>query len=104
MYLAVVIVLAAAIASAAPVPAASEIRRATGVPARTVGRWLSWWRATLISDAAFVVAAARFAPALDASRLPLSLLERFTVGSADDRILAVMRWLSPWSCVAWTRS
>lgn len=104
VYLAVVIVLAAAIAGAAPVPSASEIRRATGIPPRTVARWLSWWRAALISSAAFAVAAARFAPALDASRLPQSLLERFTVGSADDRIVAAMRWLSPWSCAASTRS
>jgi hypothetical protein len=66
VYLAVVVVLAAAIAGAAPSPAASEIRRATGVPARTVGRWLSWWRAALISGAAFAVAAARFAPSLAA--------------------------------------
>lgn len=99
VYLGIVVLLASVIATASPSAPAT-----IGVPVRTVRRWLTWWRVTLISGAAFAVAAARFAPALDAARLPVSLLERFVMGSVHDRVVAAIRWLSPWSCAAPTRS
>jgi hypothetical protein len=104
VYLGIVVLLASVIASASPMPSPSTIGSTTGVPTRTLRRWLTWWRNTLISSAAFAVAAARFVPALDVGRLPASLLERFVIGSDHDRLVAAIRWLSPWSCAAPTRS
>ncbi len=104
VYLGIVVLLASVIASTSPIASASTIRESTGVATRTVCRWVSWWRLTSISGALFTVAASRFVPALDLDRLPASLFERFVIGSDHDRLVAAMRWMSPWSCATATRS
>jgi len=58
------------------------VNEATGVPRRTVGRWLDWWRTTFIASALWSELRARLVPPAEASRLPASLLERLRPDSA----------------------
>lgn len=71
---------------------ASALRRATGVPARTVRRWVSWWRSTFLASAIWREACARLVPAPDAGQLPASLLVRFCAATA---LLDLARFLGP---------
>lgn len=64
----------------------------TGVPARTVRRWLSWWRMVFVASAFWADSRARLMPPVEECRLPGSLLERFPVGSA---VLDVARFIGP---------
>ncbi len=48
----------------------------TGVPARTLTRWGSWWREQYPSSRAWVMASARLAPPPAVEGLPRSLYER----------------------------
>jgi hypothetical protein len=93
VYVGAVVILAAAIAVATM--AAATLVRMTGVPARTVRRWLRWWRGPFTGSAPFVEISARLVPAPERQRLPTSILERL---AADDPPLAVRRllgWLAP---------
>jgi hypothetical protein len=80
VYVEVVVLLACARALADN--GLQAIDEATGVPRRTVGRWLRWWRTTFIASALWSELRARLVPPADASRLPASLLERLHPDSA----------------------
>ena len=54
-----------------------EVREAIGVSARTMGRWIAWWRRILVQGTWWPAARARFLPPVDETLLPASLLERF---------------------------
>jgi hypothetical protein len=71
---------------------ARALRRATGVPARTVRRWLCWWRQAFLASAIWSEACARLVPAPDARQLPASLLARF---SAATGLVDLARFLGP---------
>jgi hypothetical protein len=98
VYLEAVVVLASFVAQVASVAAAKV---ATAVPARTVRRWLSWWRAGFSSSVTWTVGRARFAPPPpDRARLPSSLLERLgremrQEATAPSVIERAARWLAP---------
>jgi hypothetical protein len=71
---------------------ASALRRATGVAARTIRRWLSWWRSAFLASALWSEACARLVPAPDTRQLPASLLVRFSAATA---LLDLARFLGP---------
>jgi hypothetical protein len=73
---------------------ASALKAKTGVPARTVQRWLGWWQMEFTTTGLFLALAGRLIPPLDRARLPGSLLERLE-GTATERVLAAMRLLGP---------
>jgi hypothetical protein len=74
--------------------AAGATVRATGVPARTMRRWLRWWQGPFTTSVPFVELSARLVPAPERRRLPLSILDRFAAdGSA--RIVKLLAWLAP---------
>jgi hypothetical protein len=71
---------------------ASALHRATGVPSRTIRRWLCWWREAFLASALWSEACARLVPAPDARQLPASLLVRF---SAATCLVDLARFLGP---------
>jgi hypothetical protein len=83
-----VVVLLACIRAASLERAAAEA--ATGVPARTVRRWLGWWQTVFVASAFWIDSRARLVPPVEECRLPESLLERFPVASA---LLDVARFI-----------
>jgi hypothetical protein len=79
-----------------------QAERVTGVPRRTLRRWLTWWEGEFPRSPLWTVMRARFAPPPpDASSLPLSLLDRLAreMGGQDptatDVLTAAARWLAP---------
>lgn len=76
------------------VHAATELRRRTGIPSRTVRRWGGWWRTEIPVTALFLALAGHLVPPLDTATLPLSLLERLT-GTAVERLVSALGLLSP---------
>jgi hypothetical protein len=99
VYLEAVVLLASALALALEtLRLASEV---TGVPARTLRRWHTWWTAGFPSSVVWTQLRARFVPPPPAaSELPRSLLERaqavLDAGAVvSDVLLLAARWLSP---------
>jgi hypothetical protein len=99
VYLEAVVLLASALAVALEtLRMASEV---TGVPARTLRRWQSWWTGAFPCSTVWTQLRARFVPPPPAqSDLPRSLLERakavLDAGAAvSDVLLLAARWLSP---------
>lgn len=92
VYVGAAVIAASVIALAQKTPRATT--RKTGVPARTVGRWLQWWREVFVATAVFVQLSARLLPAVDRLRLPASILERLSV-DAPTRVRRMLGWLAP---------
>lgn len=74
---------------------AGAIRVATGVAARTVRRWLAWWRTTFVESPFYADASARFVPPVEKEALPASLLTRFHRSVFSRKVLATLSWLAP---------
>ena len=91
VYLGVVVIVASLAAQA--LEAASALRRATGVPARTARRWLSWWRGAFVRTEVFVVLRARLV-GLAIDELPASIVDRLA-GSPAQQVRTMMAWLGP---------
>ncbi len=89
VYLGVVVIVASLAAQA--LGRAAEIRRATGVPARTTGRWLGWWRGPFICTEVFVAVRARLVGA-SVDALPASIALRLadTLVEQAQRMLEVV--------------
>lgn len=81
------------VASVAALAAASA-QRVTGVPARTLRRWIRWWRGPFTTSAPFVELSARLVPSFSRSALPTSILERLG-GEPAVRIKRLLAWLAP---------
>jgi hypothetical protein len=73
---------------------ASLARSATGIPARTLGRWLSWWRGPFTASAVFVAIASRLVLRVDTTTLPRSILDRLD-GDAVARVRCLLEQLAP---------
>jgi hypothetical protein len=91
VYLGVVVIVASFVAQA--LATAHTIRQKTGVPARTVRRWLGWWGGTFLSTEVFVTIRARLV-GVDESKLPVSIVERLP-GSPKQQVRAMLDLLWP---------
>jgi hypothetical protein len=91
VYLGAVVIVASMVALA--LHAAGEIRRQTGVPARTVQRWLGWWQGPFLDTEVFVTLCARLI-GVDVGRVPASIVDRLT-GTSTERVQRMLAWLAP---------
>ncbi len=94
VYAGAVVLAACTVALALGAWSPKAVRRATGVPARTVGRWLAWWRGPFTATAVFVALASRLVPAVATADLPASLLARLA-GDAKACLGVALRQLAP---------
>jgi len=92
VYVGTAVVVASIVALALRGVAAARAR--TGVPARTLGRWLGWWRGSFTATAVFVALASRLVPAIDRATIPASILERLD-GDALARVHRLLEQLAP---------
>jgi hypothetical protein len=90
-YLGVVVFLGSIIAQAQA--KAAEIRRRTGVPARTTRRWLGWWRGPFLSTEVFVWLRAQRVGIAEAEQ-PTALANALS-GSWASRITTILKWVAP---------
>jgi len=97
VYLEAVVVLAS---SAAVARALKDVSEASGVPVRTLRRWLGWWRTPFVATPTWFELRAGFVPPPPVeAELPKSLIERvFTAvvpHSWTQAVLVVARLLGP---------
>jgi hypothetical protein len=91
VYLGAVVIVASMVALA--LRSAGEIRRRTGVPARTAARWVGWWQGPFLRTEVFVTICARLI-GVDVGRVPASIVE--LLGSAGGaRVSRMVVWLAP---------
>jgi hypothetical protein len=86
------VVLVVSIAAQALATAAA-IKATTGVPARTAGRWLGWWRGPFLDSAVFVWLRARLV-GVAAGDVPTSIVERLE-GSVLEKVGTMLELLAP---------
>jgi hypothetical protein len=75
----------------------AQIRKALDlqIDRRTLQRWRQWWLGLFVKSAFWKEARARFMPPLCAKTLPLSLCLSFSVDERRDRLLELLKFLSP---------
>ena len=91
VYLGAVVILASVIAQA--LTTAKALRQATGVPARTSRRWLSWWRGAFLRTDVFVILRARLLFVV-VEELPASIASRLG-DTVESQVRGLLHWLTP---------
>jgi hypothetical protein len=99
VYLGAIVVLISALRCGVTPWRMRRLHELVGVSRHTVARWRDWWREVLPGMRCWVGLAGTLIPPPAIADLPASLLERFA-GSPDQRLLALLRWLSPLSCAS----
>lgn len=97
VYLGAVVVLLSAMTQGVTAGRAARLRSLLGVSVRTLARWRDWWQETFPVSRVWKEVRARFVPAVDLSRLPASLLDRFSDADELGGLVAVLRLLGPLS-------
>jgi hypothetical protein len=102
VYLGAAVIMAGIAAQA--LATAREVKRATGVPARTVYRWRQWWQTRFVESRFFEAARGRLVPPLVIADLPGSLVERFDNGGreAASALVHTLGFLAPLTTVSVT--
>jgi hypothetical protein len=93
VYVGAVVIVASVCALAMQV--ANLVRKKTGVPPRTVQRWIDWWRGPFSETDVFVDLRSRI-PSNTRGELPKSILDVLP-GDAHARIKKLLAWLLPLS-------
>jgi hypothetical protein len=91
VYLGAVVIVASVVARALGVSA--ESRRVTGVPVRTMQRWLGWWQGAFVSTEVFVTVCARLV-GVAVAQLPASIVSRLP-GSPPEQVRVMLELLGP---------
>ena len=94
VYLAAVVVLVSALRCGSTPRRLQYLQGLVGVSRRTILRWRQWWSEVFTATPFWHAAVGTLLPPLERSQLPAALLERFA-GSADERLLALLRYLAP---------
>ena len=101
VYLGTVVVLLSAMMHGVTPRRASQLRAEVGVPARTLRRWVKWWRDAFVATRTWAVLRGRFVPSPEVSTLPLGLVERVCeppeIGRVE-KLLRLLRALTTRSC------
>ena len=96
VYLAALVVLVSAMTGGVTAGRAARMEALVGVSVRTLQRWRAWWLRTFPRTVFWKEARGRV-PSVDESRLPASLLERFSarVEEAGDGLVRCLAFLFP---------
>jgi hypothetical protein len=73
----------------------ARLQELVGVSVRTVRRWRQWWLETFVKSSWWRAARGRLRAPVDEGRLPLSLLEAFAAEQAQQRLVHLLRFVSP---------
>jgi hypothetical protein len=92
VYVGAVVVLASVVALAVATAAAAH--RSTGIAARTLRRWVGWWRGAFPETAVFAALSARLVPSIERRELPASVLARMP-GAPETQLSVLLGWLAP---------
>lgn len=74
---------------------AKEILTQTGIFPQTVRRWSNWWKGPFSRSRFFLGAKGQFMPPVEKKELPGSIFSGFTQSTFAEKLLAMLKWLSP---------
>lgn len=94
VYLGLAVVIAGVSGPGASGVGTGQLQKLLGVSRRTLQRWRRWWTTLFVESRFWQAARGRFPTPIPAAELPRELLDRFP-GDARDRVLALLRFLSP---------
>ena len=94
VYLSAVVVLVSALRCGPTPKRLRYLQQWVGVSQRTLLRWRRWWREVFTQTPFWRMAGGSLMPPVQPEELPASLLERFA-GGASERLLALLRYLTP---------
>jgi hypothetical protein len=80
--------------------AAGALAQQLSVPARTVRRWCNWWQNDFQRTGFWQSVRERFVPQVAAETLPQSLLARFRGPTSRERLIQLLRFVSPLSAAS----
>lgn len=72
-----------------------RLQERTGLSARTIERWIEWWRETFPETRFWTARRSAFAVSVQTEDLPASLVARFAGALLGDRLVALLQFLSP---------
>lgn len=72
----------------------------TGVPRRTIRRWLVWWQGPFTLSDSFLQILSRLMPAPERRALPASLLERLGTETRE-QVGRLLAWIAPETTMSW---
>ena len=93
VYVAVMLMLTSPPTGSAP----GALANLMAVSVRTVRRWRGWWQKDFQRTVFWRSVRERFAPPVPAGGLPQSLLARFQGPTGHERLLQLLRFISPLS-------
>lgn len=94
VYLGMTVVIAGVLGHAGSGIGAGQLQKLLGVSRRTLQRWRRWWRTLFVESRFWQAARSQFQTPISSADLPRDLLDRFS-GHARDRVIALLRFLSP---------
>jgi hypothetical protein len=94
VYLGLTFVIAGVLGQGGSGVGAGQLQKLIGVSRRTLRRWRRWWTTLFVESRFWRAARGRFQTPIVAADLPRDLLDRFP-GHARDRVIALLRFLSP---------
>ena len=97
VYFGAVVVLVSVLRQGPSPTRLSRLKELVGVSARTVKRWRKWWLSSFVDSDLWRAARGRLRVPADSSRLPLSLLEAFEAVQAQQKLIHLLRFVSPLS-------
>lgn len=95
VYVSVLVVLLTALRHGPTPTRVAALREMAGVSRRTVERWRQWWQKDFVRTPFWKSACGQFASPLELKSLPLSLLEAFRVETAQEKTIALLRFILP---------
>ena len=97
VYVGVVVVLLSALRHGVKPARAELLREKLGIDRRTLERWRRWWLEDFVRSRFWRAARTRLVATFCQQTLPLSLCASFEIGRRRDRLLDLLRFLSPLS-------
>ncbi|MCP4038683.1 MAG: hypothetical protein GY733_17210, partial [bacterium] len=97
VYFGAVVVLVSVLRQGPSPTRLSRLKELVGVSARTVRRWRKWWLSSFVESDVWQAARGRLRVPADTSRLPLSLLAAFAAAQAQQKLVDMLRFVSPLS-------
>ena len=94
VYVAAIVVLIAILQHGVSDGRLKRLAQVVSVDRRTITRWRGWWRKVFTATRFWAAARAGFMPPIDEAQLPGAPIERLA-GDAQDRLIGLLRFLSP---------
>ena len=95
VYVGAVVVLATVLQHGPSKKSVTALSSLLGITRRTLVRWRRWWSTAFVTSRFWTSLRGRFVPAVDETAMPASLLSRMLATDDVERLVALLRMVSP---------